>query len=250
MAETISVVPRSTNWTTTATFTATSSASGFPASNAGTDDPSQKWRATSGTATLTSTLDASHPVTGIGIFSTNADNAAVISLAGGITGSPTLIAVRANDQTFDMIYIVDPPQTLSAVTASITGNSQPWEVGYMLVAQATTFPNYLDGFTPEPRRAQYRDRNDFGHTDIYDLGVEIWTLRGDLVLTWAQQRTLDALWRGTKAGLYPIVVIPDATQYPPFLVQMSMSLPRKHDNKHLRTSLIFEQVCPGLEAVA
>jgi hypothetical protein len=251
MAAEISFVARDKDWSSSdngATYTATSTAAGSDPDNAGTDDPSLRWTAASGTATLTATLGATRTVSSIGLFSTNADDGKVITIAGGITGSPTLTGNHNEaGEPQDLIYVVNPPQSLSQVTFAISGNSVNWSIGRVLVAEAGTLPNFRDGFTPEPTRAQYRDRNDFGHTDIYDLGVELWTLRGDLVLTWAQQRTLDAWWRSTKGGFYPTVIIPDATQYPPFLVQMAMSLPRKHDNKHLRTSLVFEQVCQGLE---
>lgn len=243
-------ISRDTDRVPAATLTASSTQAGSAPANAATDDPTLAWTANSGTATLTVTLNGSQSVGAVGLVATNADDGKVITIAGGITGTPTLTADRTpSGGAVDLVYLVDPPQTLSAVTFAITGNSTNWSVGRVLVGGVGSIPNYLDGFTPTPRRPQYSDENDFGHDIRYDLGVELWTLEGDVILTRAQQATLDAWWRSTKAGFYPTTVIPDATLYPPFLVRMAMSLPRKHDNKYLRTSLKFTQVCNGLEVV-
>jgi len=239
----LAYIPRASDWAAVATYSATSTQSGSAAANAGTDDPSEKWIADSGTATLTVTLGASRSVNRIGLIGTNADVGKVITVAGGVTGSPTLTATGR-----DLVLTLDPAQTLTSVTFAIVGNSANWSVGRALVGSATTLPNFLDGFTATPFRPQYTDINDFGHDERYDLGVELWKLHGELVLTAANQALLDALWRSTLAGFYPITLMVD-TEYPPFFVRLPSELPRKHDNKIRRVSLDLQTLSPGLATV-
>jgi hypothetical protein len=251
MAHDLYFVQPDEDWARTATITATSEQTGYAATKAGTDDPSEPWWANSGTATLTVTLSGSKEVGLIALIMTNADTGKVITIAGGITGSPTLTGARyPSGFPKDLVAIIDPPQTLTAVTFAISGNANKWAIGRVVVGKRRTLAgNFLDGFTPEPARLQYSDENDFGHDIRYDLGVERWMLKGDVVQSVTNQATLDAWWSATRGGFYPTTVVPDSSQYPPFFVRMARQLPRKHDHKHLRTALSFTELSKGLEVI-
>jgi hypothetical protein len=234
----LQVVRIDKDWTRDATLTATSAQSGYAAANAGNDNLDEPWWGESGTETLTVTLDGSQAVSLIALHGTNADDGRTITV-GGVTGV-TLTGERdVNGAPVDLVAVIDPPQTVSAVTFAISGNAVNWSVARVVVAEASALPNFLDGFTMEPHRPQYSDENDFGHEIRYDLGIERWKGSGDLVLTKAQMATLDAWWRSTKAGFHPTVIAPDPAQYPPLFARLTMGLPRKHDNKHLRVTVSF-----------
>lgn len=243
MATDLSYIARANDWAVTAAYSATSTQSGSSPANAGTDDPAVKWTANSGTATLTADLAGSKSVNQIGLTGTNADIGKVITIAGGVTGSPTLVA---NGQ--DLILTLNPAQTLTQVTFAITGNSVNWSVGRAVIGSSTTIPNFLDGFSATPFRQQYTDINDFGHDLRYDLGVKLWKIQGDLVLTAANQAALDAIWDATMAGFYPTTFYV-GSPYPPWFMRFPSELPRKHDNKHLRVTLAMQTLCPGLSPV-
>jgi hypothetical protein len=244
MAHDLYFVRSDEDWARTATFTATSSQTGYAASKAGTDLPDEPWWADSTSATKEVGL--------IALIMTNADAAKVITIAGGITGSPTLTGARyASGYPKDLVYIVDPAQNLTAVTFAITANTNKWSIGRVVIGKrrSITAMNFLDGFKPEPMRLQYSDENDFGHDLRYDLGAERWAMKGDVILTQANQPTIDEWWSSTRGGFYPTTIVPDSTLYPPFFVRMTMGLPREHDNKHLKTSLSFAELSKGLEVV-
>lgn len=223
------------DWTRTATITATTSASGYPATNAGTDDLGAVWRATSGTATLTVTLSGTKAVTMVALIGTNADDGRAITV-GGLTGVSLTGDKDAAGQPVDLVATF-ASQNATAVTFAISSNTVNWSVARVVVAEATTLPNFLDGFIMEPFRPQISDENDFGHTIRYDLGVLRYRGKGSLILTNAQMATLETWWRGTKAGFYPTTIVPDATLYPPQFARFKMGLPREHHKRHLKVTL-------------
>jgi hypothetical protein len=227
-------VNRASEWARSATITATSSASGYPATNAGTDDLQSPWWATSGTATLTVTLGASRTVTMVALIGTNTDDLRAITV-GGLTGVSLTGSRDAAGAPVDLVATF-AAQTATAVTFAISGNSVNWSVARVIVANADTLPNFLDGFVMEPFRPQYSDENDFGNTIRYDLGVTRWRGKGSLILTAAQMATLQSWWASTKAGFYPTIIAP-GSPYPPQFARFAMGLPRTHHSKYLKVDL-------------
>jgi len=250
----LSFVMPTEDWAKTATITATSEQTGYEATKAGTDDPSEPWWANSGTATLTVTLSGSKEVGLIALVMTNADAGKTITIAGGITGSPTLTGARW-DSGFpkDLVYIVDPPQTLSAVTFAISGNTNKWSVGKVVVGKRRQLDrNFLvNAFTPAPERMQYSDENDFGHDIRYDLGVERWKITGSTRLYYGGDlSTLDAWWSATKGGYLPTLISINSARFPPMFVRMTKDLPRKDVSANFAdVNLTFTEVSKGLEVV-
>jgi hypothetical protein len=252
MAHDLYLTYPSEDWARTATFSATSEQVGYEAAKAKSEDPSEPWWANSGSGTLTATLSGSKEVGLIALIMTNADAGKVITIAGGITGSPTLTGVRyASGFPKDLVYIVEPAQTLSSVTFAISGNTNKWSIGRVVIGKrrSLTNVNFLDGFAPSPSRMQYSDENDFGHDIRYDLGVEQWGLDGELYMTVPNSATILDWWSSTRGGFYPTLIAPDSTLYPPFFVRMPKTLPRKHDNRNLRMTLKLTELSKGLEVV-
>jgi hypothetical protein len=241
------------DWARTATITASSSQTGYPATNAGTDDPSAPWWGSSGTETLTVTLSGSKEVGMIGLVMTNADEAKVITIAGGITGSPTLIGAReGSGYPKDLVYVVDPPQTLTAVTFAISGNTNKWSVGRVVVGKRRALGRnfYIGAYTPASQRLQYSDENDFGHDIRYDLGVERRRVSGSLRLVQSTDLTdLDAWWSATKGGYLPTLIRYDAN-YPPMFAHFQSEIARDYTSPHIaKVNLSFTDVCKGLEVI-
>jgi hypothetical protein len=242
------------DWVRTATITATSEQTGYEATKAGTDDPSSPWWANSGSATLTVTLSGSKEVGLIALIMTNADDAKTITIAGGITGSPTLTGARwASGFPKDLVYLVDPPQTLSAVTFAISGNTNKWSIGRVVIGKARTLSRnfVVNDFTPSPSRLQYSDENDFGHDIRYDLGVERWTVDGTMRLYYpGDLATLDAWWSATKGGYLPTLISVNSARFPPMFVRMTKELPRKDVSANFaEVGVSFTEVSKGLEVV-
>jgi hypothetical protein len=228
------VVNRANEFARSATITATSSASGYAASNAGTDDLNSPWWATSGSATLTVTLGGSQSISMVALIGTNADHGRAITV-GGLSGVSLTGSQDASGNPVDLVATF-AAQSTSAVTFAIASNTVNWSVARVIVATATELPDFLDGFAMEPFRPQYSDENDFGHTIRYDLGVTRWRGKGSLILTAAQMVTLEAWWRSTLAGFYPTVIYP-GSPYPPQFARFQMGLPRAHHQKHLKVTL-------------
>ncbi len=237
-----------------ATYSATSEQVTYEAAFAGTDDPSEPWWANSGTATLTVNLGASREVGLIALIATNADAAKVITIAGGITGSPTLTGARyESGYPKDLYYTVEPAQTLTQVTFAISGNTNKWSIGKVVIGKRRTVGRnfVVGGYTPAPSRLQFSDENDFGHDIRYDLGVERWMVSGDLHLSHdTDLATLDDWWSSTKGGYYPTLVTPVLSPYPPMFARFANSLPRDYYAARLaQVSLTFMEVSKGLEVV-
>jgi hypothetical protein len=258
MATALSIVRSDEDWTRTATLTATTSASGYPASNAATDDPSLPWKATSGTATLTVTLSGTKEVGMLGLVMTNADAAKTITIAGGITGSPTMTGTRdANGAPVDLYFIVDPPQNLTAVTFAISGNSVNWSVGRVVVGKRRTLGRtfHVGAYTPSRMRPQYSDENDFGHEIRYDLGIQRNGVKGKLRLNHATDlETLDNWWIASRGGFYPTFLVPNAnvaTRYPPMFARFASKIEFNYGAPNMaEVSLDLTEVSRGLEVVA
>lgn len=245
------------DWTRTATITATSEQTGYPATNAGTDDPSKPWWADSTTATLTVTLSGTKEVGIIALVMTNADDGKVITIAGGITGSPTLTGARdESGYPRDLVLVVDPPQNLTAVTFAISANTNKWSIGRVVIgkrrALSRTFP--VGAYTPGNRRPQYTDENDFGHDIRYDLGVERRSVKGDLRLVHATDLvTLEDWWSTTKGGYLPTLIVPNVhhlTRYPPMFARFAQAIAFDYYAPNLATvSLDLVEVSKGAEVV-
>lgn len=238
----LAFVNRASDWARTATITATTEASGYPATNAGTDDLQAPWKATSGTATLTVTLSGSKNVDYVALIGTNADDGKTITV-GGLTGV-TLTGDRdASGRPVDLVYVLSATQATSAVTFAISGNSANWSVARVVVGTSSSLPNFLDGFQMEYVRPQYTDENDFGHEIRYDLGVTYWKGSGDLILTSAQMATLSAWYESTLNGLYPTTFFPRDGNwtYPSVFGRFDgFSLPRTHlGGKYVKVTLAF-----------
>jgi hypothetical protein len=257
MADQLYLAYPTEDWTRTATLTATSSQTGYGASQAATDDPSAPWWADSTTATLTVTLSGTKEVGLIALIATNADAGKTITIAGGITGSPTLTGAR-NDSGYpkDLVYVVDPPQNLSAVTFAISGNTSKWSIGRVVVAKrralSRTFP--VGAYAPGMSRPQYTDENDFGHDIRYDLGVERRSIKGDLRLVHGTDLlTLETWWSATKAGYLPTLIVPNVnhiTRYPPMFVRFNQAMAFDYHAPNMATvSLDLMEVCKGMEVV-
>ena len=231
----LAIVNRESEWARSATITATSSASGYPAANAGTDNLGAPWWATSGTATLTVTVSGAKTVTYVALIGTNTDDGRAITV-GGVSGVSLTGSRSADGSSVDLAATFAAQAGVTAVTFAISGNTVNWSVARVIVANADTIPNFLDGFTMEPFRPQYTDENDFGHTERYDLGVTRWRGKGSLILTAAQMVTLQSWWASTKAGFYPTTIYP-GSPYPPQFARFAMGLPRTHHKKHLKVDL-------------
>jgi len=264
MANGLIYVPRSQDWTASATLTATSEVDGYEATMAGTDDPSEPWWATSGTATLTVTLGATRSVDTIALIMTTADDGKVITIGGLSGGSQTLVGAReASDHPRDLVLLLDSPQTASAITIAISGNSTNFAIGRVVVGLSEQLPeNLLLGVSVTPFRQQYNDAYpDFRHDLRYDIGVEGWLIEGEIlsapqsaIESPAQraQQQLDDWWSSTRAGFYPTLVVIEPDIYPPVWARMTMDLPRVHSDapEITRTRLRFEPLSRGLEPVA
>ena len=264
MANGLIYVPRAQDWTTSATLSATSAETGYEATKAATDDPSEPWWATSGTATLTVTLGATRSVDCVALIMTNADDLGVITIGGLSGGSRQLLGAReASDYPRDLVLLLDTPETATAITIAMTGNSNNFAIGRVVVGLTEQLPeNLLLGVAVSPFRQQYNDAYpDFRHDIRYDIGVEGWLVEGEVLsapqtasespLERAQQQ-LDDWWSGTRAGFYPTLVVIEPDIYPPVWARMTMDLPRTHREapEITRTRLRFEPLSRGLEPVA
>jgi hypothetical protein len=259
MSNGLQYVPRVQDWTTSATLSATSEQEGYEASQAATDDPSEPWWASSGTATLTVTLGATRSIDCIALIMTNADDASVITIGGLSGGSQQLVGAReASGYPRDLVLLLDTPQTASAITIAVTGNSNSFSIGRVVVGLTEELPeNLLLGVSVTPFRQQYSDAYpDFRHTIRYDIGVEGWLVEGDVLNDnygigvspeSSPPGQLDAWWSGTRAGFYPTLVIVEPDVYPPVWARMTMELNRRHEHapKITSTHLRFEPESRG-----
>ena len=148
---------------------------------------------------------------------------------------------------------MDPPQTLSAVTFAISGNTNKWSVGRVVVGKRRQLNRnfYVGAFEPSPSRMQYSDENDFGHDIRYDLGVEQWTVKGSMRLYYpGDLATLDAWWSATKGGYLPTLIYDASARFPPMFVRMTKDLPRKDVSSNFaEVDISFTEVSKGLEVV-
>lgn len=245
------------DWVRTATLSATSEQVGYEAAQAATDEPSEPWWADSSTATLTVTLSGSQEVGMIALIATNADAGNVITIAGGITGGPTMTGARyPSGYPKDLVYVVDPPQTLSAVTFAIAGNSSKWSVGRVVIGKRRSLGRtfYVGAYTPTIARIQVEDESDLGHELRYDFGVEMRGVAGSLDLVHdTDLATLDDWWSSTKAGFLPTLVLPNyahVARYPPMFARFKTALPKSYNAPNMaRVSLAFTEVQKGIEVV-
>ncbi len=263
MANGLIYVPRSQDWTISATLTATSEQTGYEATKAATDDPSEPWWASSGSATLTVTLGATRSISLIAVIATNADDGAVITVGGLSGGSRQLVGAReASNHPRDLVLVLDTPETATAITFAISGNTNSFAIGRVVVGLSEQLPeNLLLGVTVTPFRQQYSDvYPDFRHSIRHDIMVEGWTFEGEILsapraadespLQRAQQQ-LDDWWSGTRAGFYPTLMVIEPDIYPPIWGRLTMALPRVHSDapEITRTRLTVEPMSPGREAV-
>lgn len=263
MANGLIYVPRAQDWVNSAALSATSEQEGYEAEMAASDDPSEPWWADSTTATLTVTLGATRSIDVVALIMTNADDGKVITIGGLSGGSQQLIGTReASEYPRDLVLLLDSPQTASAITITISGNTNKVSIGRVVVGLSEQLPeNFLLGVNVMPARQQYSDEYpDYRHDLRYDIGVEGWMVEGEIIsprwgvdsspLASAQQQ-LDEWWSGTKAGFYPTLIIPEPDVYPPMWVRFQMSLARSHQDAPdiTRTKLTFTPLSRGLEVV-
>lgn len=245
------------DWARTATITATSEQVGYEATQAGTDEPSDPWWADSTSATLTVTLTGTKEVGMLALIATNADEAKVITIAGGITGSPTMTGARyPSGYPKDLVFVVDPPQNLTAVTFAITSNTAKWSVGRVVVGKRRTLGRtfHVGAYEPTIQRPQGSDTNQLGHEIRYDYGSEFRGVSGDVKLVHSTDlATLDDWWSGTKGGFLPSLILPNynhASRYPPIFARFDTSLPKPYHAQNMATvSLAFREVAKGMEVV-
>lgn len=263
MANGLIYVPRDQDWTNTATLTATSEQEDYEAPMAATDDPSEPWWADSTSATLTVTLGASRSIDCIALIMTNADDASVITVGGLSGGSRQMVGAReASGYPRDLVLLLDTPETASAITIAIAGNTNKFSIGRVVVGLTEQLPeNLLLGVTVTPYRQQYSDEYpDFRHDIRYDIGVEGWTIEGELISpartvdespSQSAQQQLDDWWFGTRAGFYATLIVPEPDVYPPFWVRLPMELGRTHADAPTitRTPIRFTPLSRGLEVV-
>jgi hypothetical protein len=245
------------DWVRTATLSATSAQTGYAASQAATDDPSEPWWADSTSATLTVTLSGTKEVGIIALVMTNADAGNVITIAGGITGSPTLTGARyPSNYPKDLVYIVDPPQNLTAVTFAISGNSSKWSIGRVIIGKRRSLDRtfHVGTYTPTMDRPQASDVNELDHEVRYDFGAEFHGVTGEMRLVHSTDLAdLDDWWSATKAGFLPTLVVPNVnhiTRYPPLFTRFAMERANDYHAPNMATvSLTFREVAKGLEVV-
>lgn len=263
MANGLIIVRPDQDWARSASFSATSEQTGYEASQAGTEDPSEPWWADSITATLTITLGASRLIDCIALIMTNVDDGLVITIGGLSGGSQQLVGAReASGYPRDLVLLLDTPQTATAITVAVSGNTNKVSIGRVVVGLMDQLPeNLLLGVTVTPFRQQFSDEHqDFRHDLRYDIGVEGWLVEGDLLSPANEsgnspgesaQAQLDNIWRATKAGYLPCVVVPHPTIYPPIFARFTMELPRSHQHapEITTTHLRFTPVSRGLEVV-
>jgi hypothetical protein len=263
MANGLLYVPRDQDWTLLATLSATSEQVGYEATRAATDDPSEPWWADSTTATLTVTLGATRSIDCIALIMTNADDAKVITIGGLSGGSRTLVGTReASGYPRDLVLLLDSPETASAITIAVSGNTNSFSIGRVVVGLTEQLPeNLLLGVTVTPFRQQYSDEYpDFRHDIRYDIGAEGWVIEGDIIHPnravnespeQSAQAQFDAWWFGTKGGFLATLIVPHPDLYPPFWVRMTMAMPRSHSDapEITRSHLTFTPLSRGREVV-
>lgn len=93
----------------------------------------------------------------------------------------------------------------------VTGtNSAALAVKLKLLSGLQTLdPNISWGEVQGEDRKMIEHRTDYGVSSVYDLGVTIRSITGDLDSTDAQVALLRTLWQGTRGRAYPFVMIPD-----------------------------------------
>ncbi len=238
-----------------ATFAGSSEQVGYEAANAGTNDPSEPWWASSGSASLTVTFP-SQTVGAIALIMTNADDGATINITGGTTA--TLTGTRTDGgHPVDLVHILATPTSMSSLTFTIAGNSVPWSIGRVVVGAGTTIArHYLQNdFTYTPMRMQFSDENDYGHDIRYDLGVELHESSGSLRLYYPTDlAALDSVWRACRGGYYPITailnVVNGVSRFPPMFCRMTKSLPRTDTSANFaKVDVTLREVSRGLEPV-
>lgn len=263
MANGLIYVPRAQDWTNSATLSATSEQTGYEASMAATDDPSEPWLASSGTATLTVTLGATRSIDTISVIMPRLDDGEVITIGGLSGGSQQLVATReASGYPRDLVLLLDSPETASAITLAVSGNSQNVAFGRVIVGLSEQLPeNFLLGVTVTPFRQQYTDvYPDFRHSIRFDIACEGWTIEGDIISPrrdldesplQSAQAQFDAWWSGTLAGFYPTLVISEPDVYPPIWGRLMTSAPRTHSDAPdiTRMRLMIEPMSRGREVV-
>lgn len=263
MANGLRYVPRWQDWTTSASMSATSEQTGYEAAFAKTDDPSEPWWANSTSATLTIALGATRSIDCVALIMNNADDGRPITIGGLSGGSRLVPGDRARSgYPRDVMVLLDTPETASSITVAISGNTNKFSIGRVVVGLTEQLPeNLLLGVTVTPFRQQYSDEYpDFRHDLRYDIGVEGWTVEGDIISDNTSvsqspedspQRQLDDWWSGTLAGYYPTLIIPEPDVYPPMWMRMTMSLPRSHSDapEITRGRLTFTPMSRGIEVV-
>ncbi len=245
------------DWVRSSTLTATSEQTGYEATKAATDDPSAPWIANSTSATLTVTFGATREVGLIALVMTNADAAKTITIAGGITGSPTLTGAReGSNYPKDLVYIVDPPQNLTAVTLAISSNTNKWSIGRVVIGKRRTLGRTftVGAYSPGRARIQYTDENAFGHDIRYDMGVERATIKGSLSLYHSGDlATFQDAYSATKHGYLPALVVPNVnytTRYPPLFCRFPASLEYDYYAPNMaKVDLSLVEVAKGIEVV-
>lgn len=229
-------------------MTATSERVGYEATKVVTDDPSEPWWANSGTATLTATFAGAREIGLIGLIMTNADDAEVITV-GGLTGV-TLVGKREQSgYPRDLAFIVDPPQSVSSFTLSITGNSNHWSIGSLVAGIRRSISGFQDPMEIFPTRPAIVDPGipEHGHDIRYDVGVDQLKIADSPILTYADYFALQELNSAQRYGFNPALFYFDS-RFPPIFARLLMERATTKEG-HYIVPITLQGVSRGLEVV-
>jgi hypothetical protein len=79
----------------------------------------------------------------------------------------------------------------------------------LLSGLQTLSPNINWGEVGSEERKMIEHRTDYGVSSVYDLGVTIRSIQGELDGPDTQRDAVKALWQSTRGRVYPFVLIPD-----------------------------------------
>ena len=221
-----------------------------------TDDPAEPFWSSATTATVTVAFGATREVGILAIIMNNAGDGEVITLGGGLSGHTLTGARELTGFPRDIALIIEPPVNITGFTLDITTNEYPvgtplkWSIGTMVAGKRRSIENLLDGLETRPSRSVSVDEGIDGHLNTlkYDVGVDHWEARGELLLTKSDTTALYEWHASNKYGTHPTLFVPDLTLYPPMWGYLDLG-PKKAQEGNFRIPVTFVTAGRGLEVI-
>lgn len=238
-------------WSRLGTMSGSSEVVGFEATRANKGDPSWGWWAGSGSASLTSTFAGAGEVGIVALIHTNADDGNVITVSGAVAG--TVPGARSLAGYPRNVALFPTPASGGAVTVAIGGNSINWAIGQLVAGKLREFP--LPTMKPGQRtrsRAVIGDISDDGtdHEIRIDLGTESWSMSGRLYEDDPALDEFQAMWEATKAGVIPILIVPNEVDDEPRYVRMERQFGWSNEGKGIHyMDFTFREAARGILVV-